>query len=155
MMTRRHFSAGFTLIELMIVVAVVGILAAIAYPSYTDSVLKGRRTQARTAILDLLQQQERYMTQNNTYLSFTNVAGTTSPAAVPFKVYTGDTGTNPAYWLSADTCDATQNINECVKVTATPTATNDTAVAALSMTTNGVKSCSGTAATSNPTLCWP
>lgn len=139
----------------MIVVAVVGILAAIAYPSYLDSVLKGRRAQARTAILDLLQQEERYMTQNNIYLSFTNAAGTTSPASVPFKVYTGDNPTSPAYWLATDVCDATQNINECVKVTATPTATNDTAVGALSMTSNGVKTCSGTASTSNPTLCWP
>jgi type IV pilus assembly protein PilE len=42
-----HAAKGFTLIELMIVVAVVGILAAIAYPSYQDSVRKSRRADAR------------------------------------------------------------------------------------------------------------
>ena len=76
----------------MIVVAVIGILAAIAYPSYTESILKGKRAQARTALAELMQQQERYMTQNNTYLAFTSVQdGTTTPANVPFKAFSGDT----------------------------------------------------------------
>ena len=61
---------GFTLIELMITVAIIGILAAIAYPSYQDSILKGRRAEGRTALLNLLQQQERYYTQTGSYLSF-------------------------------------------------------------------------------------
>ena len=74
---------GFTLIELMIVVAVVGVLAAIAYPAYTDSVLKGRRAQARAALTELLQQQERYMTQNNCYLGFSNNSSGAASASAP------------------------------------------------------------------------
>ena len=61
---------GFTLIELMITVAIVGILASIAYPSYIESVRKGRRAEARAALTELMQQQERFMTQNNTYRAF-------------------------------------------------------------------------------------
>ena len=56
-------ATGFTLVELMIVVAIVGILAAIAYPSYVDSVRKGKRADGRAALTSLLQQQERYFTQ--------------------------------------------------------------------------------------------
>ena len=153
-MTRRRDIRGFTLIELMIVVAIVAILVAIAYPAYTDSVLKGRRAQARTAILELLQQQERYMTQRNTYLKFSNAAGTTNPTPVPFKVFAGDSSASTPYWLSTDVCDATQLITECVQVIAAPTIT-DTAVGTLSMTSTGVRSCTGTAAASNPKLCWP
>lgn len=58
---------GFTLIELMIAVAVVGILAAIAYPSYMDSIRKARRADAKSALLDAVHRQERFFTENNQY----------------------------------------------------------------------------------------
>ncbi len=58
---------GFTLIELMIVVAIVGILAAIAYPNYQDSVRKGRRNDGQTALLDAAQKMELYYARNAKY----------------------------------------------------------------------------------------
>ena len=58
---------GFTLIELMIVVAIVGILAAVAYPSYTESVRRGDRSAARSALLDAQQFMERYYAANSRY----------------------------------------------------------------------------------------
>lgn len=58
---------GFTLLELMIVVAVVGILAAIAYPSYQEYVKKSRRSEARAALLTVAQAQEKFYTANGTY----------------------------------------------------------------------------------------
>ena len=61
-------SKGFTLMELMIVVAIIGILAAIAYPSYENSVKKSRRADAKGALDGFAQAMERYFTANNTYL---------------------------------------------------------------------------------------
>jgi prepilin-type N-terminal cleavage/methylation domain-containing protein len=61
---------GFTLIEVMIVVAIIGIISAVAYPSYLRYVTKSKRTECRTAIMQVMQQQERYFTQQNTYLAF-------------------------------------------------------------------------------------
>lgn len=62
--------AGFTLIELMIVVAVVAVLAAIAYPSYIDSVRKSRRAQAKADLVEYQAEAERWRTVNNSYTDF-------------------------------------------------------------------------------------
>ena len=69
---------GFTLIELMIVVAIVGILAAIAYPSYQEFVARSKRADAQGALLSLASAMERYFTENNTYCGSDNggTAGT-------------------------------------------------------------------------------
>ncbi len=56
--------SGFTLIELMVVVAIIAILAAIAYPSYQDSIRKGYRGQAKADLLDIAQRAERHRTVN-------------------------------------------------------------------------------------------
>lgn len=157
---------GFTLIELMITVAIVGILAAVAYPSYNSSVLKGKRAQARTAVTELLQQQERYVTQRNTYLEFTTTitagAVSTSPAsgATAFKVYAGDNPGSTPYKLEASCCYGTcvsgtvPTIQECVMVSAVPNAPfTDAEVGTLQMTSTGIKTCTGT--TANKSLCWP
>lgn len=147
---------GFTLMELMIVVAVIGILAAVAYPAYQDSILKGRRAEARTALLELMQQQERYMTQRGTYLAFTNTNGTTNPAdaATTFKTFTGDNPNQPSYRLSADACEtpAGVTVRDCIRIHAAPVR-SDPVVNVLSMTSTGLKSCSGTTAITK--LCWP
>jgi len=64
-MQNRH--VGFTLVELMIVVAIVGILAAIAYPSYLEQVRKSNRSDAIVLINDVAQRMQRCFTAQNTY----------------------------------------------------------------------------------------
>ena len=78
----QKFNRGFTLIELMIVVAIVAILAAIAFPSYARYVEQARRADAKSALMDAAQRMERCYTQNNTYI------GCTVPAASPDGYYT-------------------------------------------------------------------
>ena len=58
---------GFTLIELMIVVAVIGVLATIAYPSYTEYVIRSKRADAKAALLAVQMAQEKYRANNTTY----------------------------------------------------------------------------------------
>ena len=154
----------------MITVAIIGILAAVAYPSYADYVLKGKRAQARTALLELMQQQERYMMQFNCYLPFITNTGfvaqassgcdgksTSAPTSVPFKVFAGENTANATYRLSASACTSGKNtlsLNECIQLTATPVK-SDPQVGNLIITSTGSKSCTGTAASSNKSLCWP
>ena len=158
--------------ELMIAMAIVAILASIAYPTYINSVVKGKRAQGRTALAELLQQQERYMTQKNCYAGFTTSAifvttptapspstdcGGITAASAPFKAYSGDNQSSAAYKLSADTCPtsgSTLGISECVRVNAQPIG-SDPEAGTLWMTSTGVKGCTGTAASSNSALCWP
>ncbi|MDO8261673.1 MAG: type IV pilin protein [Gallionella sp.] len=147
---KKLTNGGFTLIELMIVVAIVAILTSIAYPAYTSSILKGKRAEGRAALAELMQQQERYMTQNNTYFAFTNTAGTTSPASVPFKTFSGDTQAKAAYHLQASACSVSLSITECVMVEALPVKI-DPEAGTLQILSTGTKTCSGG---SNPSVCW-
>ena len=62
----RH-TKGFTLIEVMIVVAIVAILAAIAYPSYQEQILQSRRADAQAVLMEAAQFMERFFTTNNRY----------------------------------------------------------------------------------------
>ena len=65
---------GFTLIELIIVLAITGILATFAYPSYQDYLTRARRSEGQTALLDLANRMEEYYAENNTYHTATIAA---------------------------------------------------------------------------------
>lgn len=86
MATTLSDSRGFTLIEVMIVVAIIAILSAIAYPSYMEQVARGRRSDAKASLLEAAQWMERRYTMQNTY------AGATPP--------TPRSGTTQYYTLS-------------------------------------------------------
>lgn len=80
---------GFTLIELMIVVAIVGILAAVAYPSYTRHVEATRRTDAQASLMAFAQAMERLYSEDGTYAgadgdSTADITASTAPAPAIF-----------------------------------------------------------------------
>ncbi len=83
---RSMRSSGFTLIELMIVVAIVAILAAVAFPAYQDSVAKSRRAEAAGALIEAAQRLEVFFTQNGRYCALADCStglAPVFPTAVP------------------------------------------------------------------------
>ena len=150
----HHRDDGFTLIELMITVTIIAILAAIAYPAYTDQIRKGKRAECRSGLLQSMQQQERYYTQFNKYADFANGAATAKT-----KAFSGDSLAASACSIAAVQCTSgstTVPFNQCVELQGTMLGGSDP-VTLLYMTSNGDKGCTfnGTARTQNEKQCWP
>lgn len=107
---------GFTLIELMITVAIVAIIAAIAYPAYTEQVRKGRRAEAKAALVEMMNRQERFYSQNNAYTDDLTDINYAAANNVPSSAETnGGNG-----WYSVDAAFCTAGDSSCVTLTATP-----------------------------------
>lgn len=127
---------GFSLIELMIVVAIIGILSAIAYPAYLDQMIASRRSDGQGALLNLAALMESYYTENNTYAGAT-IAG---------FGFTSNASPQGYYQMSITTQTATT-----YTLTATPTVggvqAGDTTCGALTLTNTNVKG-------PNPSVCW-
>lgn len=106
---------GFTLIELLVVAALAVILAGIAYPSYMESVRTARRAEARSALVQLMQQQERHYTQSNTYIAFSAEAGDGEERR--FKWYSGSSPADSAFEFLGRPC-GTAPLSACIELIA-------------------------------------
>lgn len=146
----RRALAGFTLIELMITVAIVAILASVALPAYNTSIKKGKRAQGRTALMEAMQAQERWFTQRNTYLAIATAGDSTN-----IKMISGDSAATAAYKLTAIQCPGSPapSIAECVQLVAAPQFA-DAEGGNLTLLSTGAKSCSGSKS-AVAGFCWP
>jgi type IV pilus assembly protein PilE len=157
--TRKHRSegrirgsAGFSLIELMVVVAIASILVAVAVPSYLYEVRKGRRTDAKTALLDMAAREERYFSTNNGVYT-TTAANLGYSGTFPVTVNNGDyTIATPTVTAGSTTAVATFSI------TATPVTGNDqakdTTCASFTVTSAGAQTSQNSSGTDTTSTCW-
>ena len=128
---RAERQTGFTLIELMIVIAIIGIISAVAFPSYSSYMTKSRRADAKITLTKMADAQERWYLQNSIYTADVDDIG-------------GDTSPDGNYTMDI----ASGDINGYV-MTATATAdqSNDTTCLVFTLASTGLK-------TATNTNCW-
>ncbi|WP_346469149.1 type IV pilin protein [Pseudoalteromonas phenolica] len=137
MMKSNHIK-GFTLLEMLIVVAIAGILASVAYPQYTEYVIRAARSDAMVLLLDAANKQEQYYADNRSYagdLSLINIPSTSENGYFNITVEVPDAGTS--FTLTA--------------TAAAGAVAGDTACTTFTITDTGIK---GSTGTSEPDDCW-
>jgi len=112
-MSARAISGGGTLLGMLGALVIIGILAAVAMPVWSEAVIRMRRGEAQAVLQELMQQQERHFTRFNSYVAFS--AGTDSE----YRWWSGRNATSSAYELEGKACDG-QEIRDCVQLVAKP-----------------------------------
>lgn len=142
---------GFTLIELMIVVAIIGIIAAIGYPSYNNYIIKAKRSTAKSFLTQVATSQEQYYLDNKSYADDLSLLGYPGD---PFFV---DKNNHAAAATSSDAIyeiEITASTATSYTLTAKPVnlqLKQDTKCGSLSLTNTGTKTVSGS---SKVNECW-
>ena len=143
---------GFSLVELMLVLAIMAILGALAYPGYAAHVRKARRTEAQVALIEALQEQERYYAQHHRYLAFS--ADAPDPDG-RLRWWSGARAQDSSHEIDAHACDG-QPLTACVELRAQPGTARvnagftDTECGALTVSSDGGRGASGP-----HERCWP
>lgn len=164
-MINKNNAQGFSLMELMMAVAILGIISSIAIPSYTQYVLKAKRTEAKTEVLRIAQLQESYYVQNLSYAKDAKGLGF-SDVSVATETGLYDVKTLPltSAGVADTTCDGT-NVKPCAAyvIEASPASgsqqSNDSGCQAFRLSSTGLKqakSSSDTGWTNHDTssACW-
>lgn len=158
---RRARRYGFTLIELMTVVVVIGILVAVAYPSYQDHVRKAKRAEGKTALLKAAQVLERAYSDNNVYPTDLGplfgrpannpVYSGENPAGGAYCITVAVVAATSTYTLTATPSGAAAHTAPCVALNGGFDDPAATGCANLTLTNTGARGQTGTKPTS---FCW-
>jgi type IV pilus assembly protein PilE len=145
--------AGFTLVELMVTVLIASVLLSIAVPTYTSQIRKSRRTDAKTALLDLAGREERYYNSNNgTYSSTATDLGYSGP----FPIAISNSGGVSYYTVSATVTAGSATILATYTLTAAATGdqAKDTQCSTFKVISAGAQTSATSAAVDSSTTCW-
>lgn len=140
---------GFTLVELLIVMAIIAVLVSLGYPSYQEYLIQSRRTDGQASLLDLANRMEDYYAEHNTYASATLATGNVDTDVLP-------SSTSPALWynLSIVTQDDRTYL---LQATPQKAQTNDKTCQSLTLNSLGEKNITTGpegAPTGTVTKCW-
>ncbi len=136
--TTSKLEAGLTLIELLTVVGIVGILAAVAYPIFFEQAAKGRRTEARALVYEVLQHEERFYTENNTYTVDLTALGYPAALETDHNTHSIGLAVGPTGALATS-----------VQITGTAIVPDDKCLT-LTLTSTHARTATGT----QPAICW-
>ena len=149
---RAAGEAGFTLIELMIVVVIATILVSIALPMYLGQIRESRRTEARNYLVELAAREERYFATQNAYTSVASNLGYSSWGSVGSGYYSisaptipdpnASTGAPPSYSITAQPVSGKGQ-------------DKDTTCASFTIESNGARSSQDSSGNNTSGTCWP
>ena len=142
---RSDPASGFSLIEVLIAITIVGLLAAISYPRFQNSMIKSRRAEGKTALLDLQQRMERFFLDRNSYTTATIGSGNSTT-----DVLSSNLTENGRYTLQIS---ATSNTPPSYTIQAVPQPPQnaDTECGTFTLNSKGIRGISGTGQVST---CW-
>jgi len=145
MKKQRARDSGFTLLEVLFVIAIVAILATIAIPAYQSFVIEGRRADGQTALENLANRMERYYQDNNTYAGATIATGNAS------DVLSSATSLQGFYTLSITAQDAT---SYTIKAARAGPQVDDTFCGDLTLTSASIRGMVNNDADATVARCW-